>query len=220
VTRTGAKSSRARIRRSPKKARYDRGSIHRVLDRGPIAHVAFCDQGQTYCIPMLYGRVGDRVYIHGSRASRLVRVLAAGAPACLTVTHLDGIVLARSAFEHSANYDSVVLLGRFTAADAEERPAALEAFTEAVLPGRFAEVRPPNKKELRATQVLRMDIEEASVKTRTGPPDDDDSVDAEIDVWAGVVPVLTVYGSPQPSPGLREGVPLSASLLRIAEGRQ
>jgi uncharacterized protein len=217
---TSANSRRARIRRSPKKARYDRASIHRVLDRGWVAHVAFCDDGQAYCIPMLYARVGDQVCIHGSRASRLVRVLAAGTPACLTVTHLDGIVLARSAFEHSANYDSVMLLGTFTAAaDADERLAALEAFTDAVLPGRWAEVRPPNAKELKATEILRMEIDEASVKTRSGPPNDDDSEDAEIDVWAGVVPVLTVYGSPQPSPGLREGVSLSASVRRVAEGR-
>jgi len=166
---------------------------------------------------MLYGRVGDRVYIHGSRASRLVRVLAAGAPACLTVTHLDGVVLARSAFEHSANYDSVILLGTFAPVAPEERLDALEAFTNALVPGRWAEVRSPNDKELKAAEILGMDIAEACVKTRTGPPDDDDSPDADLEVWAGVVPVVTAYGSPQPSPGLRNGVPLAKSVRDLAE---
>jgi nitroimidazol reductase NimA-like FMN-containing flavoprotein (pyridoxamine 5'-phosphate oxidase superfamily) len=209
-------SRRTRIRREPKRGRYDRESIYRVLDRGQIAHVAFSDQGQPYCIPTLYARVGEEVLIHGSSASRMVRVLSAGAPACLTVTILDGLVLARSAFEHSANYDSAVLFGRFHPIDGqEEKLAALEAFFERLLPGRWAEVRLPHRRELKATAVLALPIAEASVKTRTGPPDDDTSPDAELDVWAGVVPVRGAYGEPEPSPGLRAGVKMSPSVRRM-----
>src|SRR5688572_14255967 len=143
---------------------------------------------------MLYARVGDRIYIHGSTASRAVRALGAGAPACVTVTVVDGLVLARSAFEHSANYDAVMAFGRFTPVeDDAERLLAFEAFTEKLLPGRWDEVRQPSPKELKATEILAMEIEEASVKTRGGPPDDDDSPDAELDTWAGVVPILRTF---------------------------
>jgi nitroimidazol reductase NimA-like FMN-containing flavoprotein (pyridoxamine 5'-phosphate oxidase superfamily) len=207
---------RVRVRRAPKRARYDQGSIDRVLDRGRVAHIAFVEDGQPLCIPTLYARVGDRLLIHGSSASRMVRRLSAGAPACVTVTLLDGLVLARSAFEHSANYDSVVLLGTFEAiTDGEHKLAALEAFVEDVAPGRWREVRPPNRKELKATAVLALPIGEASVKTRTGPPDDDASPDAARDVWAGVVPLVPGYGQPQPSPGLRPGIEPSASVRRL-----
>jgi uncharacterized protein len=207
---------RIRVRRSPKKGRYDRDSIDRVLDRGIVGHVAFVDGGEPRCIPMLYARVADKLYIHGSTASRMIRVLAGGAPACLTVTILDGLVLARSAFEHSANYESVVALGHFHVVEGEaERLAAFEAFTEKVLPGRWSEVRGPNRKELKATTILALTIEEASAKVRTGPPDDDDSPDAELDTWAGVVPIVTSYGEPEPSPGLRPGIPLAASVGKL-----
>ncbi len=142
--------------------------------------------------------------IHGSSASRMIQLLASGAPACVTVTILDGLVLARSAFEHSANYDSVVLLGRFRAISADEQKLeALEAFMEILLPGRWSEVRTPSRQELKATAILALPISEASVKTRSGPPDDDDSPDAVRDVWAGVIPIVTGYGQPQRSPGLR-----------------
>jgi nitroimidazol reductase NimA-like FMN-containing flavoprotein (pyridoxamine 5'-phosphate oxidase superfamily) len=208
--------SRVRVRRVPKNARYDRESIHRVLDRGQIAHVSFVSDGQPYCIPTLYARVGDEVLIHGSSASRMLRLLAAGAPACVTVTILDGWVLARSAFETSANYDSVVLLGTFRQIDSdEEKLAALEAFMDGVLPGRWHEVRPPSRQELKGTAILALPIVEASVKTRSRPPDDDDSPDAERDTWAGVIPVTHGYGPPEPSPGLRAGVALSPSVRRL-----
>jgi hypothetical protein len=207
---------RIRVRRSPKKGRYDRTCIDRVLDRGLVGHVAFVEDGEPRCIPMLYARVGDTVYIHGSTASRMIRLLAGGAPACLTVTLLDGLVLARSAFEHSANYESVVALGHFHAVEDEaERVAAFEAFAEKLLPGRWREVRGPNRKELNATTILALTIEEASAKVRTGPPDDDDSPDAELDTWAGVVPIITSYGEPEPSPGLRPEIPLAASVSRL-----
>lgn len=204
---------RVRVRRVPKNARYDRESIHRVLDRGQIAHVSFISDGLPYCIPTLYARVGDEVLIHGSSASRMLKVLAAGAPACVTVTILDGWVLARSAFETSANYDSVVLFGSFRRISAdEEKLAALEAFMDGVLPGRWEEVRPPSRQELKGTAILALTIGEASVKTRDRPPDDDDSPDAERDTWAGVIPVRTVYGTPEPSPGLRAGVAPGSSI--------
>src|ERR1700760_1392312 len=161
--------ARIRVRRIPKNARYDRESIHRVLDRGQIAHVSFVSDGQPYCIPTLYARVGDEVLIHGSSASRMLRLLATGVPVCVTVTVLDGWVLARSAFETSANYDSVVALGSFPQiAPPEDKLAALEAFMEKVLPGRWGEVRPPSRQELKGTAILALEIREASVKTRNG----------------------------------------------------
>jgi uncharacterized protein len=208
--------SRSRVRRQPSRGRYDRDSIDAALDGGFFCHVAFADGDHPFCIPMLHARVGDQVYVHGSTASRLIRTLAAGANACLTVTRLNGLVLARSAFEHSANYESVMLLGRFRLVeDAGERVAAFEAFTNKLIPGRWDEVRVPDPKELKATQILAMPIEEASVKARTGPPTDDDSDDAARDTWAGVVPVVTSYGAAEASPGLRPGIPISASVRRL-----
>ena len=208
--------ARVRVRRGPKKGRYDRASIDAVLDRGLLAHVAFTDGEDAVCIPMLYARVGDRIYIHGSTKSRAVRALAAGAPACVTVTIVNGLVLARSAFEHSANYDSAMAFGTFEPVrDSDERMRALEAFTEKLLPGRWDEVRLPSSKELKATEILALGIDEASAKVRSGPPDDDDSADAERDTWAGVVPIVRSYGPPEPSPGLRPGIELSESVRRL-----
>jgi nitroimidazol reductase NimA-like FMN-containing flavoprotein (pyridoxamine 5'-phosphate oxidase superfamily) len=207
---------RHRVRRAPKKARYGRAFIHDVLDHAVVAHVAFVEGGHPFCIPMLHARVGDRLYIHGSTASRLIRTLAADAEACVTVTIVRGLVLARSAFEHSANYDSAVLLGRFELIeDPDERMAAFEAFTNKLIPGRWDEVRGPNRKELKATQILAMPIEEASAKTRSGPPNDDDSPDAELETWAGEIPMVTSYGEPVPSPGLRSGIPVADSVRRL-----
>jgi uncharacterized protein len=208
--------SRVRVRRGPQKGRYDRESIDAVLDRGLLAHVAFSDGNDVVCIPMLYARLGDRIYIHGSTKSRTVRALTAGAPACVTVTIVHGLVLARSAFEHSANYDSVLAFGSFTRVESdEERMRALEAFTEKLVPGRWDEVRQPNATELRATDVLAMEIGDASAKVRGRGPDDDDSADAERDTWAGIVPIVTSYGTPEPSPGLRPGIALSESVRRL-----
>jgi uncharacterized protein len=215
-----APSERVRVRRQPKKARYDRASLERVLDRGLLCHLAFVHDGHPFCIPTLHARVDDHVCVHGSSASRTLRTLAAGADACLTVTVLRGLVLARSAFEHSANYDSAVLLGRFHRVEDEDaRLAAFAAFTNKMLPGRWDEVRHPNRKELKATMILAMSIDEASVKTRSGPPDDDDTPDAQLDTWAGVVPVHTTFGEPEPSPGLRAGIPLTPSVRRLKEAR-
>jgi uncharacterized protein len=163
---TEATTPRVRVRRVHKHARYDRRSIYRVLDRGQVAHISFASEGQPYCIPTLHTRVGNQVLIHGPSASRMTRLLASGAPACVTVTILDALVLARSAFEHSANYDSVALFGNFQAVtDSDQKLAAL---VESRVPGRWREVRPPNRKELKANTVLALTISEASVKTRTG----------------------------------------------------
>jgi len=212
-------SDRLRVRRGPHKGLYDRESIEGVLDRGLICHVAFSTGDDVYCTPMLYARIGDRVYVHGSSASRAMRALAGGAAACLTVTIVDGLVAARSAFEHSANYESVMVFGTFTpVSDPDERLAALEGFTEKLLPGRWSEVRGPNAKELKATSIAAMPIDQASAKRRSGPPDDDDGPDAAIDTWAGVLPIVTSYGTPVPSPGLRDGIEVSPSLRRLVSG--
>jgi uncharacterized protein len=193
--------------------------IEAILDRVLVAHVAFVERGEPVCIPMLYARIDGSLYIHGSRASRAMRLLARGEPACVTVTHLHGLVLARSAFEHSANYESVVAFGRFQPIeDAGERLAALAAFTNKLLPGRWDEVRAPNAKELKGTMILAMEIEQASAKVRHGPPDDDDTDDAALDVWAGVIPVVTSFGEPVASPGLRPDIPISPSMHRRGEG--
>jgi uncharacterized protein len=200
----------------PERGLYDRESIDRVLDAGLVAHVAFVDGGTPVCIPLLYARLEDDLLVHGSTASRALRTLAGGAEACVTVTVVHGLVLARSVFEHSANYDSVVAFGRFERVDEEaDRLAAFEAFTNKLLPGRWEEARGPSPKELKATTILRMPIDEASLKSRTGPPSDDDTPDAELDVWAGVVPIVTSYGEPVDSPGLKQGIALSESVRRL-----
>jgi uncharacterized protein len=210
--------ARVRVRRAPEKGRYDRATIDAVLDAGLLAHLAFVDGEQPVCIPMLYARVGDRVYVHGSTASRTMRALGAGAATCLSVTLVHGLVLARSAFEHSANYESVVLFGRLEdVPDPHDRLTAYEAFTEKLLPGRWDEVRQPSRKELKATTILALPIDEASAKVRTGPPDDDDTEDAELDTWAGVVPIVTGFGEPEPSPGLRPGIAISESVRQLLE---
>jgi nitroimidazol reductase NimA-like FMN-containing flavoprotein (pyridoxamine 5'-phosphate oxidase superfamily) len=204
-----------RVRRNPKKGRYERETVESILDQGLVAHIAFVDQGDPVCIPMLYARVGGKLYIHGSRASRAMRLLAGGPTACLTVTLIHGLVLARSAFEHSANYESVVAFGRFEPIDdVAERLEALAAFTDKLLPGRFSEVRSPNAKEMKGTMVLAMPIDQISAKVRYGPPDDDESEDAALEVWAGELPIVTAFGEPVPSPGLRPGIPFPASLRK------
>lgn len=201
-----APTPRTRVRRAPRRAAYDRATIDAILDEALVCHVAFVHDGQPYAIPTLHARVGDTIYLHASAASRMARTLAAGAPACLTATLVDGLVLARSAFHHSMNYRSAVVLGRPRALDDDaERLAALEALTERLVPGRWGEVRPPSRQELKGTHVLALPIEEASAKVRTGPPVDDEP-DHALPVWAGVVPLALVAGAPEPDPRLRPGV--------------
>lgn len=196
----------------PARAAYERETIDAVLDEALVAHLGFSLDGQPYVIPTLHARVGDTVYFHGSAASRALRALISGVPACLTVTLIDGLVLARSAVHHSVNYRSVVLLGQARAmADLDERGRAIEAFTERLLPGRWGEVRPPTIKELKAIHVLAIDIDEASAKVRAGGPLDDED-DYALDVWAGVVPLALAAGEPLPDPRLRAGIAPSAAV--------
>ncbi|WP_239156768.1 pyridoxamine 5'-phosphate oxidase family protein [Actinocatenispora thailandica] len=221
-------TDRIRVRRAADRGRYTRADVEQVLDASLVAHVAFVDSGQPWCIPFLHARVGDVVYLHGSTGSRAMRVLAAGAEACLTVTVLDGLVLARSVFEHSANYRSAVLFGRFAPVSPDRRAVALRAFTERLVPGRWDEVRGPSEKELAKTSILAMAWDEASVKVRTGPPSDGRSPDATDDAWAGVLPFATGFGPPQPAPELPVGLPLPRSVRAVygpdpdaaKEGRQ
>jgi len=208
-----APSTRARVRRLPERGRYDREAIDSVLDAGLVAHLGLLSEGQPFVIPTLHARVGDHVYVHGSSASRTLRELSGGVAACLTVTLLDGIVLARSVFEHSMNYRSVVVLGTATpVVEQEEKLAALEAFTEKLLPGRWAEARRPTPKELRATSVLRIPLDEASAKIRDGGPEDGDTPDAELDVWAGHLPLVVTALDPVPDPTLRSGIDVPPAL--------
>ena len=196
--RAGTKSPRTKLRRLPKRGAHDRPTIDAILDEALISHVGFVHDGKPAVIPTLHARVGDEVLIHGSAASRMLRALASGIDACLTATLIDGLVLARSAFHHSINYRSVVLYGTARLVEEpDERERALEAFTERLVPGRWAEVRRPTRKELKATTVLRLPIEEGSAKVRSGPPIDDEP-DYALDVWAGVVPLTLTRGVPVP----------------------
>jgi nitroimidazol reductase NimA-like FMN-containing flavoprotein (pyridoxamine 5'-phosphate oxidase superfamily) len=179
---------RIRVKREPQRGRYDRETVDAILDEALVCHLGFEVDGQPYVIPTLHARVGDRVYVHGSAASRMLRHLAGGAPVCLTVTLIDGIVLARSVFNHSINYRSVVLLGTAHLVGDDEKETALHALTEQLAPGRWDEARAPTAKELKATSMLSLEIDEASAKVRTGPPEDDPE-DLELPVWAGVVPL-------------------------------
>jgi uncharacterized protein len=207
------------VKRGAAKGRYDQDTIEAILDRALVAHVAFATENGVFCTPTLFARVGEMLYIHGSQASHTLRVLQAGAACCVTVTVMDGLVLARSVFEHSANYESVVAYGRFTTVEGtDERLEALRAFTDKLIPGRWAEVRPPSEQELIRTEIVRMPVTEASAKVRSGPPDDDETPDAELDVWAGVIPLSTSFGMPVAAPGLRPGISLSESVKRLVNG--
>ncbi len=193
----------------PARAEYEREAIGAILDEGLVAHLGFVVDGEPFVIPTLHARVGENVYFHGSSASRTVRALTAGAQMCLTVTLLDGLVLARSAVHHSVNYRSVVVLGRATPiVQPSEKMAAIEAFTERLIPGRWDEVRPPTAKELKAIQVLSLPLTEASAKLRTGPPMDDEE-DYALKTWAGVIPLEVVAGAPIPDARLAKDIPHS-----------
>lgn len=189
-------TERTTLKRLPKRAEYDRAAVFEILDEAFICHVGFIVDGRPVVIPTSYVRVGDDVYIHGSAASRLLRSLEEGIDVCMTVTLVDGLVLARSAFHHSINYRSVVIFGQANVVDdSDEKTRALHAFTEHVVPGRWEDVRPPDENELRATLVLKVPLTEVSAKVRTGPPIDDDE-DYKLAVWAGVVPLKLAAGAP------------------------
>jgi hypothetical protein len=200
-------SARTRVKRLPERGVYDRDTIDAILDAGLVCHFGFVREGQPFVIPTLHARLGDELYVHGSAASRAIRAAGGGLPACVTVTLLDGIVLARSVFEHSMNYRSVVVLGTARAVEQrEEKLAALEAFTERLLPGRWSEARQPTRRELRATGVVALPLDEASAKVRDGGPEDGDTPDAALDVWAGVIPLTVKALPPEPAEDLRSGI--------------
>jgi nitroimidazol reductase NimA-like FMN-containing flavoprotein (pyridoxamine 5'-phosphate oxidase superfamily) len=199
-------TERTQVKRLPKRGNYDRDTVYKILDSGIVCHVGFNVDGQPYVIPTNYGRAGDILYIHGSAASRMLRTLSEGIPMCVTVTHLDGLVLARSAFHHSVNYRSVVVLGTAKLVeDPAEKREALRIFTEQVMKGRWDDVRQPTEQELKGTTVLSIALEEVSAKIRTGGPVDDEP-DYALPVWAGVVPLQTVVKTPEPD-ALRKNDP-------------
>jgi nitroimidazol reductase NimA-like FMN-containing flavoprotein (pyridoxamine 5'-phosphate oxidase superfamily) len=201
-----ARTPRTKLRRLPKRASYDRATAYAILDEGVLCHLGFAVDGQPYVIPTSYARIGDDLVLHGSSASRALRAVAAGTPACVTVTLADGVVLARSAFHHSFNYRSVVILGRLEAVtDPAAKAEALRAFVDHVVPGRSDAIRGPNRKELKATAVVRLPLDEASAKIRTGPPVDDEE-DYALPVWAGVLPLRTSVEPAVPDDRLLPGV--------------
>src|SRR6266446_6796567 len=196
MSETHAPTARTRVVRESHRGVYDRVAAYQILDEGFICHVGFVVDGQPFVIPTAYGRVGDNLYIHGSAASRMLRNLDRGIAVCITVTLLDGLVLARSVFNHSMNYRSVVILGTATLiSNPEEKIAALRVLSEHILPGRWNDSRQPNEKELKATSVLRIPIEEFSAKVRVGLPIDDEP-DYTFPTWAGVIPLDTAVGTP------------------------
>jgi nitroimidazol reductase NimA-like FMN-containing flavoprotein (pyridoxamine 5'-phosphate oxidase superfamily) len=209
-------SPRSTVRRIPELARYDVETVHAILDAGLVAHVGISYQGAPVVIPMAYGRVGDTVYIHGSTASRIMRALKTGDAVCITVTVIDGIVLARSAFNMSMNYRAVVIHGHARlVADPDERMTAFRSVMEQVVPGHWDAVRPPNDIELRQTLVTAIKLDEVSAKVSSGPPDDDDA-DLALPIWGGQIPLHTVAGAPIADEHVRDGVEAPASVSAYA----
>ena len=199
-------TQRTKLKRLPKRGSYEREVVNAILDEGFICHVGFVVDGQPYVIPTGYARSGDELYIHGSAASRMLRALSDGVSVCLTVTLVDGLVLARSAFHHSINYRSVIVFGKaIVIEEREQKIEALRVLSEQMIPGRWQDVRAPNEKELAQTLVLMLPLEEASAKIRTGPPLDDEE-DYELSVWAGVIPFRTVAEKVIDDPRLPDGI--------------
>lgn len=212
------KTDRTTLKRLPLRGHYDKDVVHKILDEGFICHVGFVVDGKPVVIPTGYGRIGEKLYIHGSQASRMLRTLKTGVATCVTVTLIDGLVLARSAFHHSINYRSVVIFGTATLVeDAQEKLAALIAFSEHVVRGRWDEVREPTEQELKATTVLMLPLQEVSAKIRTGPPIDDEE-DYALSVWAGVVPLRLVAGEPIPDPRLSAETPVPEYAVKYKRG--
>jgi uncharacterized protein len=202
------RTERTRVRRLPERAAYDRATVHAILDEGFLCHLGFVVDGQPYVIPTGYARVGETLFLHGSTGSRLG--LRPGMDVCVTVTLVDGLVLARSAFHHSMNYRSVMAIGRTRpVTDPGEKEAALRALVEHIVPGRSDEVRGGDSRELAATAVLALPLAEVSAKVRTGPPSDDEP-DYELPIWAGVLPLALTPGEPAPDPVLDPSIPTPA----------
>ncbi|MEU7280131.1 pyridoxamine 5'-phosphate oxidase family protein [Streptomyces sp. NPDC045431] len=211
-------TDRTVLTRARERASYDRALVHSILDAAYVCHLGFVRDGRPVVLPTLYGRVGERLYVHGSTGSRPLRMAGKpdpGLPVCLTVTHVDGLVLARSAFHHSLNYRSVVVHGiAHQVTDPEEKTTALDALVDHAIPGRSHDSRPANTKELAATAVLRLDLTEVSAKVRTGGPNDDPE-DLGLPHWTGVIPLSTTYGAPIPADDLDPSIALPAYLSAL-----
>lgn len=207
------KSPLNKVRKS-NRAAYDRETVHAILDAGLVAHAGFADKDWPMVIPMIYARIGETLYLHGAKAARFAKALGKGIPACVTVTHIDGLVLARSAFHSSVNYRSVVVHGMARqVADKDEKVLALTRITDHIAPGRWDEARPMTDKELASTGVIAVPIEHAAAKTRTGGPNDDEE-DYALPIWAGVVPVSQALGTPQDDGRVADGAGVPASVKR------
>jgi uncharacterized protein len=209
-------TARTQVRRLADRGKYDTETVYGILDEGFFCHVGFAVDGQPFVIPTGYARIGDELYIHGSAASRMLRTLAGGVQVCVTVTLVDGLVLARSAFHHSMNYRSVVVLGRAVAVeDRDEKLRALNAFTESVIRGRWDTLRPVQENELKQTSVLRVPLNEVSAKVRTGPPKDE-AEDYALPIWAGVLPLRLTPGEPVPDPKLPAGLAVPENVKKYS----
>jgi uncharacterized protein len=212
-------TQRSQVKRLPQRADYELQTVYNILDEGLICYVGFVVDNQPFVIPTAYGRINDKLYIHGSPASRMLRSLVGAIEVCVTVTLLDGLVLARSAFHHSMNYRSVVIFGKAEIVGAEsEKLEALQAFTEHVVPGRWDEVRQPTRQELQGTLVLSLPITEASAKVRTGAPNDDEA-DYNLPVWAGVLPLQLTPGNPIADSRLQSGIEIPAHVTNYSRVR-
>lgn len=211
-------TQRSTIRRIPKRGSQERELIYSILDEALVAHVGFISNNQPFVIPMAYGREGDRLYLHGSPVSRLLKTLERGVDVCFTVTILDALVVARSLFHHSMNYRSVVLFGKATLLNSEgEKMKALRAFTEHMIPGRWQDARIPSDRKLKGTTVLSMPIDEGSAKVRTGQPQDDPQ-DYSLPIWAGELPLKLTAGVAIPDPQLRSGIEIPQNLVNYHRG--
>ncbi len=200
-----------KVKRVPKRGTYDVATVHSILDDGFVAHVSFVQNQLPFVMPMIYGRLGSKIYLHGATTSRLVKELEKGLPVSMGVTHLDALVLARSAFHHSMNYRSVIVFGKAFLADNDEKLIGLKAISDNLLNGRWEEVRAPNENELKATSVLVVEIETASAKVRKGPPNDEKE-DYNLTIWAGTIPMEVSFKVFESDPDLKEGVEVSDSV--------
>ena len=211
-------TERSKLRRIPKRGSQERELIYNILDEALVAHVGFVANNQPFVIPMAYGREGDLLYLHGASVSRLMRTLEQGVDVCLTVTLLDALVIARSLFHHSMNYRSVVLFGKAKLIEQpREKMTALKALSEHMIPGRWQDARIPNERELKATMVLALPIEEGSAKVRTGSPSDD-LEDYTLPIWAGELPLTVTAGNPIADPKLAAGIELPENLINYHRG--
>ena len=211
-------SDRTKVRRAPHKQVFEPGEVRRILDRAIVAHVAVTDQNQPYCLPVACAPFGEELLLHGSTASRLFKSLASGTPACVTITLVDALVLARSAFESSMHYESLMALGKARSLEGQEKRTALCALTAHLFPERVNELRDSTEQELKATSVLAFPLNEISIKISNGQPDDAES-DLDSDVWAGIVPVSTNYGTPISADNLKSGIIVPEYISRWPENR-